>query len=229
MARFYSSTAGKMALTSSIDSGATSIGLDKVAGLPNQFPYTLVIEPGLPGEEIVTVNSLAGLAAVIVRGVDGSTATGHTTGAEVRHMATARDFREPQDHIAATADVHGITGSLAGATTTQTLTNKTISGLANTITNILLANVTGLQALLDAESASRVAVQQNLNTEVSRATNAEVAEANTRSAGLSAVNALVSALTTGLAPWNGRKITISNGGNPTNGTGSTGDLWARYN
>src|SRR5690606_2005011 len=39
-------------------------------------------------------------------------AMSHGAGAEVRHMVTARDLREPQQHIEATTGVHGVAGSL---------------------------------------------------------------------------------------------------------------------
>jgi microcystin-dependent protein len=59
-------------------------------------------------------------------------------------MVTARDLQEPQNHINATSGVHGITGSFVGSSDTQTLTNKTISGTANTLTNIAQSSVAGL-------------------------------------------------------------------------------------
>jgi hypothetical protein len=86
-----------------------------------------VINPDVAGEEIVTVTGVAGTTLTITRGQDGSSATDHSSGAAVKHMVTARDFAEPQVHIAATADVHGVTGSLVGTTSTQTLTNKTLT------------------------------------------------------------------------------------------------------
>ena len=45
------------------------------------------------------------------------------------------DYVNKTDHVAAT-EAHGATGTVVGTTNTQTLTNKTISGADNTITNL---------------------------------------------------------------------------------------------
>jgi len=50
-------------------------------------------------------------------------------------MAIGEDMRNAAAHIEATA-AHGATGAVVGTTNTQTLTNKTISGSANTFSNI---------------------------------------------------------------------------------------------
>jgi microcystin-dependent protein len=127
--RYYSSTAGEMALTTGVDSVNTSIAVDTVAGLPASTPFTLVLDRDTASEEVVTVTAVAGTTLTVVRGEDGTPAVAHTTGATVRHMVTARDLREPQQHLDATTDVHGIGSSseVVGTTTTQTLTNKTLT------------------------------------------------------------------------------------------------------
>lgn len=152
--RYYSSTAGAPTLSSSIASGVTSFAVTSVSGFPTSYPFTVVIDPGLASEEIVTVTNVAGTTLTVTRGEDGSSAQSHSLGATVRHMVTARDLREPQEHIAATEDIHG-TGSgnaVVGTGTTQTLTNKSISGATNTLTNIAAASVTGLAAHLAAST-----------------------------------------------------------------------------
>jgi len=161
--RYYSSTAVEMALTGSVNEIVTTLVVDTVLGLPTQAPFTLAVDIGLSTEEIVTVTSVSGMNLTVTRGVDGTAAVAHTIGAVTRHMVTARDLREPQEHLAATANVHGIgaTASVVGTDTAQALTNKTVNFANNTILGVPQASVTNLvddlaalvQADIDASAA----------------------------------------------------------------------------
>lgn len=160
--RFYSSTAAETTLTGGISNSATTMVVASVSGFPVSYPYTLVIDKDTTNEEIVTVSEASGTTLTLsARGADGSLATTHSAGAVVTHMATARDFREPQEHIAAEQNVHGIgSGSaVVGTATAQTLTNKTIDAAANTITNLVQANVGGLVAALAAKAVDTEVVK----------------------------------------------------------------------
>lgn len=148
MARNYSNTFLATTLNGSINGSTTSVTLTSVSGLPGSFPYTLAIEPETASIELVTVTGLAGSTLTVTRGVDGTSAQAHTSGSVVIHPVTARDLKEPQDHIDATTNVHGLAGGAAvvGTTTAQTLTGKTLSGAANTLTNIGNASISDLAA-----------------------------------------------------------------------------------
>lgn len=140
--RYYSSAAGLMTLTADINSSTTLVPVSTVVGLPVSYPYTVVLDPGLVSEEIVTVTSASGTTLTVTRGQDGTSGQSHSLGGKVRHMMTARDLREPQDHMAATAGVHGVTGSVVGTTDTQVLSNKDLRGAGNIFPSTLATTTT---------------------------------------------------------------------------------------
>lgn len=150
--RNYSSTAVQTELVGAITNVATSATVAADNGFP-ATPFTLVIDPDTVNEEIITVTARSGTnLSTIVRGQDGTTAVAHSDEAVVKHMVTARDLQEAQNHIEATTDIHGVTGSLAGASNTMTFSNKTISGANNTLQDIAQGSVTGLTSALNAKA-----------------------------------------------------------------------------
>lgn len=133
--RFYSNTAVTTELSAGVNNSATEITVASVSGFPVSYPYTLVIDEGLPTEELVEVSGAAGLVLTVERGVDNTAAATHSASAEVKHGVSARDFREPQDHIAASSGVHGLTGNVVGDDDAQTLTNKDMTDESNLMPN----------------------------------------------------------------------------------------------
>lgn len=135
--RYFSNNAPLMQLTAGVNSSVTTLPVGpSVAGLPTSTPYTLVIDEGLLTQELVEVTGISGTNLTVTRGIDGTTAIDHTIGAEVKHDSSARDFAEFQAHQAASSGVHGVVSHLVGVDDTQVLTNKTLSGLENTFTNL---------------------------------------------------------------------------------------------
>lgn len=161
--RNFTSTSVERSLLGILPVGSTTLTLDTDIGLAGlAFPFTLVVDPDISGkEEIVTVLSRgSGYSFTVVRGSNGTAEVDHVISAKVRHMLTARDLQESQDHIDAssayvilnpnsdsaivtstiTLPVHGIgvgQGDVVGTLKTQTLTNKTLT--SPTITGVPLA------------------------------------------------------------------------------------------
>jgi len=145
--RFYSSIASEATLSSGINGSDTAITVEDATGYPANTPFTIVLDPDTASEEIVDVTGVSGDNWTITRAVDGTVGLSHGAGAKVRHMGTARDFREPQEHIDASTGVHGLSGgegAVVGTSKTQTLTGKTMSGASNTFSAIPQASVTNL-------------------------------------------------------------------------------------
>lgn len=159
MARQFSNTHVATTLASGINSSATAITPTSLSGLPSSYPYSLIIAYGTATLEVVTVTALAGSSLTVTRGQDGTLAQAHNAGDAVVHGVTARDLFEPQTHIDGVSNVHGVgSGSnVVGTATAQTLTNKTISGAANTLTNIpdsALAGIAGSKVTMPLPSAT---------------------------------------------------------------------------
>lgn len=112
--------------------------------LLSTYPFTLVIEPDTASEEIVSVTARTGGSLTIVRGQDGTTPRDHAVNSVIKHMVTARDLQEPQDHINSTTDVHGISDSTKVVLTTDTGTVATamVANSAVTTAKIADGNVT---------------------------------------------------------------------------------------
>ena len=154
--RKYSSRSQQTTLSGALTNSGTSatvVSATSLLGgttLAANETFTIVIDPDTALEEIVDIkstsgNPVSGNTLTIERGRDGSSGVAHSAGAQVRHMAIGRDYREANLHIEASSAVHGLAGSVVGTTDTQTLTNKTIDTASNTITGAV--TLTGTQTL----------------------------------------------------------------------------------
>lgn len=137
--RFYSSVYPPTTLAAAIVSpSATTISVASTTTEPGSFPYTMLIDWGLPTQEAVSVTAASGsgpYTLTVTRGIDGTTAQTHLNGAIIVHGVTAQDYNEPQVHMATGTSgasypnvIHGLANgsTVVGTTDTQTLTNKTL-------------------------------------------------------------------------------------------------------
>lgn len=113
--RYYSSTAARTTLATGVDASTTTLSVAAVSGWPTSFPYTLVLDQDTVNEEIVEVTARSGTTITVIRGVDGTSGTSHSAGAAVNHGVSARDFDEPNAHIADTSNPHQVTAAQVGA------------------------------------------------------------------------------------------------------------------
>lgn len=121
-------------------------------------PFYIVIDRGQVTEEKILCASRSGNVITVYnsgltngRGNDGTSVVAHSAGSTVEHVFTAVDADEANSHVNTASGVHGVSGSVVGTTNTQTLTNKTISGSSNTLSNIAQASVTSLTTDLAAK------------------------------------------------------------------------------
>jgi len=124
--RYYSAIAIDNTLGSSITSTSTSMILNITpVGYPSSFPFVLAVDYNTSLEELVLVTASSGTTLTITRGYNGTTAVSHGVGAVVRHVITAQDMTDAQNHYALglTGGAHGVTGALATFLGTPTSTN----------------------------------------------------------------------------------------------------------
>ena len=97
--REYQGAAAPTTITSNITNSSTSLTLTATTGWPTGV-FSLVIDPGLAGEEKMLATSRSGSTVTITtRGYDGTTATSHLAGAIIYPSPTAVDFDEANNLV----------------------------------------------------------------------------------------------------------------------------------
>ena len=147
--RKYSSRSQQTTLSSAITNVSSTMLVGSASSLLGGVTidagttFTVVIDPDTALEEIVDVTATSSNTLSITRGVDGSSAVGHSAGAVVRHMAVGRDYREANEHIENTTTAHGLTiANVLETTDTNMITAAMLQSNSVTTAKITDLNVT---------------------------------------------------------------------------------------
>lgn len=174
--RSYAGGARAVQLTANVDAALTTLlwPITLPVGWPDDAtgPFSVVVDRDEVNEEkCLCSDSSGGFLTVVTRGYDGTTPQSHNINALIEVIGTAIDFDEANAHINASVNVHGLAGGdrVVGEARAATLTNKSISGSANTLTNIPLS--------ASPETSSEIA---NLHGQDVILANADAAEATAR-------------------------------------------------
>lgn len=168
--RYYSSVAVATALAADVNNVATSIQVSALTGFPNQTPFTILVDQDQPAEEVMEVTNVAGLVLTVARGVDGTTAVAHTSGAIVRHGVSARDFDEANSHN--------------NNTTTDVHSQYLLKSTATTVGDILVRDSSGLTRLAVGGSGQVLTVDESTATKLKWATPSSTSPADVIPAGV---------------------------------------------
>jgi hypothetical protein len=161
--REYKGAATPTTITGGITNSSTSLTLTDATNWPTGS-FSLVIDPGLAGEEKILATSRSGTTVTLTtRGYDNTTASSHNAGAIIYPVPTAVDFDEANAHVNATTGVHGLTGAVVGTTDTQALTNKDLSSGTNTLPTAVVT-LTGTQTLTN-KTLTNPVVTQTINAQ----------------------------------------------------------------
>jgi hypothetical protein len=162
--RKYSSRSQQTTLTAGINSSVTSATVVSGSALLGGITvssgeiFTVVIDPDTALEEIVDITAVSTNTLTIVRGIDGSTGQAHSAGAQVRHMAIGRDYREANTHIENTTTAHGLTlANVTLSTGTGNVSTAMLASNAVTTAKITDANVTTAKIADSAITSAKIA------------------------------------------------------------------------
>lgn len=132
--RYYSNAAVPTSLSATIAANTTNITVAAKTGFPTVFPFTLTLDKNQTGlgeaVEVTANGTTAATDYTVTRGVDGTTAQAHNSGALVSHDHTARDYAEWQQD----RDIQILTPG-RGSLNMRRL--SAVQGVANTYNSLL--------------------------------------------------------------------------------------------
>ena len=109
--REYKGAAVQTTLASGITSSSSSLSLTAYTGWPTGS-FTMIIDPGLAGEEkLLCTSQVSGTVTITTRGYDNTLASAHTAGAVCYPAPMAVDFDEANSHVNSNLTAHTATTS----------------------------------------------------------------------------------------------------------------------
>jgi hypothetical protein len=133
MARLYSSTSLDTTLSATLGSSATTatvVDATALLGGVTLAPgdtFTIAFDPDTQSEEICLITAVSSNTITLTRAQAGTTGIEHQSGATVRHVLTSLEL----------TDFETVKSNYITASSTNTLTNKTIDANSNTFLNIV--------------------------------------------------------------------------------------------
>jgi hypothetical protein len=152
--REYKGAAVQTTLASGITSSSSSLSLTAYTGWPTGS-FTMIIDPGLAGEEkLLCTSQVSGTVTITTRGYDNTTASSHTAGAVCYPAPMAKDFDEANLHVNSDLSAHTATTSaqLASVISDETGSGSLVFATSPTLVTpalgtpsaAVLTNATGL-------------------------------------------------------------------------------------
>jgi hypothetical protein len=152
--RFYSSTAFAGTLTADINNVVTSFAVSTVTGHPSTYPYTIIVNENTANEEVMEVTNRSGTTLTVTRGVDGTTAVSHLSGASVKHGVSARDFDEPNAFLNEGGTIVETSTARFQLTNTAGAAALSVEGTSNSTADVTRYSSTSGPALFLSRSTS---------------------------------------------------------------------------
>lgn len=187
-------------LSGAITSGDTSANLTASTGWPDGSvgPFYAVIDAGLATEEKVLITSRTSLTLnTITRGVDGTSASAHASGASISHCFTAVEADEANVAVNKTIGQVTTKGDLIAATASQTLA-RLAAGANSTVLHADSGAATGLSysKIVEADITAATITAASLATDAvttvkitdANVTTAKIADANVTTAKIATSN-----------------------------------------
>ena len=162
--RYYTSLGVATTFQTSVNNSVTSFILNgPLTNWPTSYPFTVLCDwQSATVPEVCTITQAPTGAgpytfANVIRGVDGSSGQAHAaTSGQIVPGFSARDFAEPQAHMAATV-AHGTTGNVADASLVAALASPALSGTPTAPTAAALTSNTQVATTAYVDSAVAVA------------------------------------------------------------------------